>query len=251
MHRLFLLLLLSMVFFPVQGQEHKGSVAILSFNLDYYSVANEKATAEYQAVVSGVFVSDKRFSVVERGKIYLIERERELQKSEDFINGQVVQQGVSIGADFLVTGYANSQKQVLTLSLYEVASGKLLGKEDLDLTLAYKLRVLVRQQFIQKYFPLPGIKLVKVLEGGPKAESVLIAAGTKAGIIRKETLEVKELTYEETDGQLLEREVTIGQIKVVQVENENFSICKVEEGQKAIAEKVAGGVRLFCKRANQ
>lgn len=234
------------------AQEGNKSIAILAFS---YSkpcpLEHESKATEYQGIVSGQFVRDNRFSVVERGKMTMIEKERELQKSEDFIDGKVVQQGVGIGADYMITGFINFELLVLRLSVYDVTDGRLIGKEEFDLKYEYKLKSLVHQRFIQQYFPLPGIRLVKMLEGTNKAESILIAAGSKSGLTRKEKLEIKELVYEEIEGESFEREVTLGIAKVYQIENENFTICKVEEGGKIISEKLASGVRLFLKRTIQ
>lgn len=250
MLRIYSLILISLISNPSRAQESAKVIAILGFNTEPISLENDKKTAQYQSITSSVFIKDKRFVVVERTKLNVIDKEKELQKSEDFIDGKVVQQGVSIGADYLITGHSDFSKNILTLTLYDVSNGKVLIKEDLDLRFDYKLSTLVKQHVVYKYFPLPGIRLVRILQGSSKAKEVLIAAGTKEGITRKEKLEVKELVFEDIDGQSVEREVMIGVIKVSQVENENFSICIVEEGGKEITEKMADGSKLFCKRTN-
>ncbi|MBL0288501.1 MAG: hypothetical protein IPQ19_14160 [Bacteroidetes bacterium] len=45
-----------------------------------------------------------RFTVVDRTNLSALKSEKELQKSEDFIDGYVVDQGKSFGAKYVVTG---------------------------------------------------------------------------------------------------------------------------------------------------
>lgn len=246
-----LILILCCFNMPIlQAQDEVKSIAIQTFSFsptgpDYF----DKKNTEYLSTVSRQFVRDGRFSVVERHNLEIIEQERELQKSEAFIDGKVVQQGAGIGADYLVSGHSDFLRKVLTLSLYDVATGLIIGTEDLDLTLDYKLNSLVDQKFIHRYFPIPSIVIVKVLEGNNKATSVLIAAGSKSGLVSKEKLEVVEQVSEMVNGEQYEREVTIGIIRIDQIENENFTICKVDKGGKLIAEKLANGISLYCKKS--
>jgi curli biogenesis system outer membrane secretion channel CsgG len=59
-------------------------------------------------VVSNEFTSSGRFTVVERNSLGLIERERDLQKNEEFVYSKVVEQGRSLGADYIIAGSINS-----------------------------------------------------------------------------------------------------------------------------------------------
>jgi len=53
--------------------------------------------------LSRVFTEKTRFTVVERSKFEQIKQERNLQKQEDFLNGDVVEQGKSLGAQYLIS----------------------------------------------------------------------------------------------------------------------------------------------------
>lgn len=248
MNKVLLLIFCCFSLLTARAQDELQSIAILNFNYFPAIMHNEQKSLEYLSIVSGQFVKDGRFSVVERSKLDIIERERELQKSEDFIDGKVVQQGASIGADYMITGYVDFGTKTLTLSAYNVANNELIGKEHFDLRVDYKLKSLVNKDFIHQYFPIPRTKVVKVLAGNQKATSILIAAGSQSGLIPKEKLEVVELVYETIGNNALEREVTIGIVKVFQIENENFTVCKVEKGGKLISEKLAHRKNLFVKK---
>lgn len=50
------------------------------------------------------FSQKSRFTVVDRTNVEITKKEKELQKSEDYLNGYVVDQGKNIGAKYIVTG---------------------------------------------------------------------------------------------------------------------------------------------------
>ncbi len=82
-------------------------------------------TSNLQSMISKVFVEKARFTVVDRSKFELLARERNLQKQEDFLNGFVVEQGKSLGAQFLISGNITQ----LTRSGRYVQRSRLLTKE--------------------------------------------------------------------------------------------------------------------------
>lgn len=53
--------------------------------------------------ITNAFASKSRFTVVDRSRLDAIYQERNLQKREDFMDGDIVAQGKSIGAQFLVS----------------------------------------------------------------------------------------------------------------------------------------------------
>lgn len=88
--------------FVVSAQE-KISVGIMPFaNLG--GGANEQDVIAIQEAVTSAFVKAKRFKIVDRTKMDELQKEKNLQKSEDYIDGNVIRQGVSLGANFLVSG---------------------------------------------------------------------------------------------------------------------------------------------------
>lgn len=64
-------------------------------------------TSNVQAIVTKVFVEKSRFTVVDRTKLDQIAKERNLQKQEDFLNGEVIEQGKSLGAQYLISANIN------------------------------------------------------------------------------------------------------------------------------------------------
>lgn len=92
--------------FSGANSQDKIGVGILPFS--NLGQASNSDLIAIQEAVTNAFVKTKRFNIVDRTKMDALKREKELQKSEDFIDGKVIQQGVSLGAEFLVSGKVTS-----------------------------------------------------------------------------------------------------------------------------------------------
>ena len=98
--------LISGLNFVASAQEKTG-VGIMSFTYMSGS-ANPTDVLSIQETVTNSFVKTKRFNIVDRSKMDALKKEKDLQKSEDFIDGSVIEQGVSLGANFLISGHVIS-----------------------------------------------------------------------------------------------------------------------------------------------
>ncbi len=90
----------------VVAQERTG-VGIMPFTYDQGS-ASANFVNSIQETVTNAFVKTKRFNIVDRSKMEALKKEKDLQKSEDFIDGTVIAQGVSLGANYLISGHVIS-----------------------------------------------------------------------------------------------------------------------------------------------
>ena len=90
----------------VQAQEKTG-VGIMAFTF-VQGAAGSQDVNSIQETVTNAFVKTKRFNIVDRSKMDALKKEKDLQKSEDFIDGTVIAQGVSLGANFLISGHVIS-----------------------------------------------------------------------------------------------------------------------------------------------
>ena len=138
--------------FLASGQEKTG-VGIMSFTY-VEGAASSKDVNSIQETVTNAFVKTKRFNIVDRTKMDALKKEKDLQKSEDFIDGSVIAQGVSLGASFLISGHvisAQAEKmetepdektgQVITtyksklsisLKVIDVATGQVVTSETIE-----------------------------------------------------------------------------------------------------------------------
>jgi len=94
-------------------------------------------------------------------------------------------------------------------------------------------------RWIRRVFPVM-VSIVEVQQTHKRrgAETVLLAAGKAYGLTKGKRLKVVELTNVVVDGRTLVRQKEIGTLEVSKVEDDNFSICSVEDGGEAIAGKV-------------
>jgi curli biogenesis system outer membrane secretion channel CsgG len=107
MKNYYFIILFLFSFSTLFSQSEKTPVGILPFTSNSNSI-NYEYVNSIQEEVTTSFVSTKRFNIVDRSKMDALKKEKELQKSEDFIDGTVVQQGKNLGAEFLISGHVNS-----------------------------------------------------------------------------------------------------------------------------------------------
>lgn len=119
------------------AQAEKITVGVLPFSDASHKVGNNLAAIN--DAITNALVKTNRFAIVDRSKMQALQQEKNLQKTEDFMDGQVVAQGKSLGAEYLVSGNVNSYsndgnvaKFTFTLSVIDVASNKVLGSDQIE-----------------------------------------------------------------------------------------------------------------------
>ncbi len=117
--------------------QEKVSVGIVEFTYAKDGVEKEYINA-IQESVTNAFVKTRRFNVVDRTQMKQIRIERDIQKSEDFIDGKVVAQGKSVGATFLIFGY------IISAHPEEMKTDDGKGK----ITIDYKARLMISLKII-------------------------------------------------------------------------------------------------------
>ncbi len=266
--------------------QSKTSVAILPFNYSNCSSADAYVISE--AVVSS-FVKAKRFAIVDRTKMNEVNKEKNLQKTEDFIDAvYLADQGKSLGAQYLISGVISSVKkssenkqrtksdgtienyvnylcsisfsckvievetgQITNSESFDVIGGQpfLGGKGATDTETAFKdcmssLDVSL-EKWIGRNFPVL-ISLVEIQESNRKGDAtkLLIAGGSELGLQKLERLKVVEITFVNVNGKAIERRKEIGEVRITEVEDSNFSVCNVTSGGDLISQKVKSGTKL-------
>jgi len=209
----------------------------------------------FQGYVSDVFGSDGRFVLVERKALQLLQKERELQKSEEFIDGYVVGQGKNIGADYLLTGDFDLASVALTLSLFSVADQATVAKEVIEVR-ASLLAVnkpqrdpveLGARRLGASVFPLlmTVVEPHEVTKKG-QVKSLLIAGGLKRGLKKGQVLDIKLQEMRDNDGEAQTYYRTVGQAEVLKVEDDNFSIVTIKSGAETVKALLDTGKKLHC-----
>lgn len=264
----------------------KTIVGIMPFNTtsnnnDNYYNRNQnqnKNIIAIQDAVSDAFLNAKRFTLVEREKMALITGEKKTQQSEDYIDGQTVEQSKSMGASYIVTGnvteasFEEKQSEMggiggfnipsrkakisFNIKVIDVSTGEIMASEKFSAEAKGKngyddaLNIIKPniEKFIKDNFKITAsIASVEEKNASNEATKVLISGGTGIGLKPQTTLKVFELTSLMVDGKKIPRKKEIGQIVVEKVEDENFSICNVTVGGSVIATKSEAGANLKCE----
>lgn len=93
--------------------------------------------------------------------------------------------------------------------------------------------------FVSENFPVT-FKIVEVQskETDGSLSEVLISGGTDFNLKKGQKLSVIEIVIMELDGKKLQRKKEIGEMKILKIEGENFSVCSVTKGGKEIASRL-------------
>jgi TolB-like protein len=265
----------AIVFFAqITNAQEKTSIGILPFTY-VNGAANQQTVNSIQETVTNGFVKTKRFNIVDRTKMDALRNEKNLQKSEDFIDGTVVQQGVSLGASFLVSGHvvsANAEqmraddgtityktKLSINLKVIDVATGQVVSSETIepksgnsllgtlgvgsttpDASIAKAIKGIEDKvdDFVSRNFPISFfIAEIQEKDGKGAAVKLMIAGGSEFGLSKGDKLKVVEISVMEVGGKKLTRKKEIGELKITKVEDENFSTCSVSSGGADIVAK--------------
>lgn len=279
-------LLILTVLFSLCSHAQKTAVGIMNFT--YVSGSAEFQTVNsIQETVTNAFVKTKRFNIVDRAKMDALKGEKELQKTEDFMDGTVVSQSSSLGADYLISGHvisANAERMMtsegavtykakmsINLKAIDVATGQVVASETItpkagsliggamgtapttpEKAISKALKDIEKDidKFVSINFPLT-VSIAEIAEEKKGAASVLlIAVGSGFGVQKNDKFKVVVVSEMEVDGKKLVRKKEIGEIKIINVEDENFSKCQVKDGGKLILSKFSSGEKLKCISTN-
>jgi curli biogenesis system outer membrane secretion channel CsgG len=199
--------------------------------------------------ISNAFTKTNRFVLVDRTKLSVLNKEIELQKTEDFMDGSVAQEGKKMGAEYLIytklNGYSNDGnlcKFSLALTIMEVNTGKILSSESITATGGGAGKVLsgvtlglvqgsnnssdalrkslkdIQPQidaFVNKNFPVT-FALTEVSSKNKKGEAVtvVVSGGSQMGIAVGNKLKISEEVETEVNGEKIIRNKVIGEVIV-------------------------------------
>lgn len=282
MKKLLILSTLLLSLSKITLSQEKTSVGILPFTY-VQSAASYADVNSIQETVINAFVKTKRFSIVDRSKMGAIKEEKELQKSEDFIDGSVVEQGKNLGAAFLITGHvisahgdqmtssdgkSISYKATLSISLkvIDISTGQVITSETIEPKAGTNLGGMFGiasssasdavsksikkiedkiDDFVSRNFPI-SFSIAEIQEKDSKgnATTILLAGGSGFGLKKGDKLKVVELKEIEVNGKKMTRKKEIGEIKITKIEDENFSICSVNAGGDVINSKFVEKAKL-------
>lgn len=234
----------------LSAQTDKTSIWVAAMESD--SPDALKFAKEARTEIMESFVKFGSFSVVDRDATDLIKKELELQKTEAFMDGKVVEQGKAVGAEYIARSWYQAKEGKFIIKIIEVASGNTIETDEykMDFFAAnYKkhLRKMV-YRLSNRWLSGSKITVLRSLEDKSDAtQRVLLAGGTAKGLKVGMQLEVFIITTEEVDGEQMERFEPVGKIKVDRIENANFSNARVRSGEKEIFKLFAAKQKVYCR----
>lgn len=271
--RIFILVntLLWICAFPSFAQD-KGTPALGILKLIPSGVELEEAE-QVSNRIEIAFFNSNRFQIVTRQILAAIETERERSKDAVNLDDLAIQQGIAIGANYIlkgkVTRYDRNTRQSnpnrttsqqpsppkiytstllhFSIQIVEVKSGVIKANASYKGSLN-KIDHFVKN-FIRKEFPfrLTILEVLKEKEEKKKT-SVLLDGGFKQGLYNSILLNVYEVIPETFEGQTIYREVSIGKMYVEAVDfSGNFSQCIIKKGRKIILKRLEERKTLICK----
>jgi TolB-like protein len=257
--------------------QDKMLIGILPFTYSSGGASFQDVNSISEGVVTS-FVKTKRFGIVDRSKLDEVSAEKQLQKSADFVDGTVAEQGKSMGAQFLISGHVNSATKTeeyktrtkldgtterylaidaqvnFTCKVIDVATGQVINSENFKnqpglLSLASNkeeafnnaLKSLGKSidKWVSKNFPLI-FDLVDVQTKDKKGNpsELLIGAGSDSGVSKGDKISIIEVSTVTVGGAAKTRNKEIGVAKISKIEDGSFSICVVTEGADILKERI-------------
>jgi hypothetical protein len=163
----------------VNAQEKTG-VGIMPFSY-VQGAASSQDVNSIQETVTNAFVKTKRFNIVDRSKMDLLKKEKDLQKSEDFIDGSVIQQGVSLGANFLISGHVISAQAERMETTPDANTGQVIVTYKAKLSISLKVIDVATGQVIisETIEPKAGSSLGGMMGMAPSTPEAAISKAIK------------------------------------------------------------------------
>ena len=200
------------------------------------------------------FAGNRKFNVIDRKNQRIVQSEKELQKSEDFIDGYMVDQGKSEGVDLIFKPFYNARNSTLLFKIYDIATETVRCTYEKKLNSGFfgglnldgQLRFLLHEfayDCLEIQFPV-----VRHTKSSPtQAKILLVAIGKSNKIKEGDELEIFQYSVENIDGEEVKRKVVIGTAEINKINDENFSDVKVGKGGQEILRALNSNTKLFTR----
>jgi hypothetical protein len=255
----------------VKGQDKVG-VSFMAFTY-VDGEANAKYVNSIQEMVINSFVKTKRFTIVDQSitdapKETIMQQEAakgaQFLVSGHVINAQAEQMKADDGNGNITITY--KAKLSISLKVTDLTTGQIITTETIEpkagnamlgsigigatspeqaISKAIKNIEEKVDEFVGRNFP-QSFSIAEIQEKDSKgnATKVLIAGGSLYGLKKGDKLTVVELVELEVNGKKLIRKKELGELKIIKVEDENFSICSVTSGGTEINARFEAKARL-------
>lgn len=201
-----------------------------------------------------VYTNDPGFKVIDFRSYDLVKSELERQKSENFIDGFIVEQGKAEGANFILSPIFLATDNEIAIRVFDVETGNLIcsastplvkNKTGVEYTRFYSAQLI--QQLNNRCFNLQYPVVRSLKDKGDDSKELLIAYGHAQQAKAKQFLGIFVNRVETVNGQEIERQEQIGDGEISEVEDDNFSILAVRKGGAAIYQALQAQQNIFIR----
>lgn len=207
-------------------------------------------------LIVSFFVNNPELEIVDLRDLKLVKKEREIQKSEIFIDGYVVDQTKSKETELICRSFFDTGNSLLTIRLYDNTTGKVVWSEkqvlksrwwrtpeELNRKVTMTLLAINFNYFKSGY---PVVRATKEKKG--KAKELLILAGALQKVAVDWEMDIMLKTTEVTNGEKVLILKKIGEGVITNIEGSDFSLLDVKKGKKEISSALAKEAVLECFR---
>lgn len=237
------------------------NVAGFSSKTNAYSSLNNQNGSVFGAVPAycvDFYSNNSDFITIDRKNIYFITFEKELQKTENFMDGYVVEQGKSEGMDYLVQSLFDTDTYTLIIQVFDVKEERVLCSSEKKLDKNFlgikDLRQQVNGMLLEinsKCFE-SSIPVVRMLSfKGKKAKELLVAAGKDLRVRSGYKFDIFMNVEEKVGDKTISRKEVVGKGSIAKVEDENFSILEITDGAEVVLAEINKGTQLLCRATSK
>jgi hypothetical protein len=198
--------------------------------------------------------NNKKFITVDRQNLSLINAEKELQKSENFIDGYIVSQGKSEGVDYILKPIYFKEKEMLTLRMYDISGNsiKCFVENKLDVNFFQVKNLEAQTQYMMHELLLNcfDVKYSIVRPADDKEKKYLVAIGKRQLAVEGDKVSIFEMVEEEIDGEKIVRRNELGRGVIDKVQDDNFSLLSFRTNEKIVREALKSGKKLYVTIIN-
>ena len=205
--------------------------------------------------IVSIYANDERFIVIDKANSYMIAREQDRQKNEEFIDGYIVEQGKQEGFDYCYYSKYLPAEKKLVIRLYDVAKGTVIANKNISVKTSLigkpKGLFLDLDQAIadinERVFEVR-TEVVRMTEDKKnKAKILLVATGYNQNAKPGQPYEIYQMVEEKVGDKVLLRKAVVGEGEIKEVEDGNFSNLKVTDGNAEVYTLLKAGKSLYLK----
>lgn len=208
--------------------------------------------------IVSMYANDDRFIIIDKANSQMIADEQDRQKSEEFMDGYIVDQGKQEGFDYCYYPKYTDADRNLTIRLYDVAKGTVVASEVVKVKSSILGTPRGLQEFVvqsierinNRIFAIR-TEILRVTDSKKgKARMALIATGYNQNAKTQNTYQIYQLVEEKIGQRTVEREDVIGKGVIDKVIDGNFSDLKIKDGHVEIYNALEGGALLYARIAD-